>query len=106
MINSAPSTTESSMTVRYLPKALRIPVLIGLASAGLLVTSALAAAASTSGDTNTSTPPYISQIFPLHSVGPCNVAIRIMLSTDDRTPQTQIRYQVLSNGVPIPGQLV
>jgi hypothetical protein len=32
--------------------------------------------------------------------------MRTMLSTDDRTPQNQIRYQVFSNGVPIPGQLV
>ena len=29
--------------------------------------------------------------------------MRIGLSTDNRTPQNQIRYQVLSNGVPIPG---
>jgi hypothetical protein len=32
--------------------------------------------------------------------------MRIGLSTDNRTPQNQIRYQVLSNGVPIPGQLL
>jgi hypothetical protein len=32
--------------------------------------------------------------------------MRILLSTDNRTPQNQIRYQVLSNGVPIPGQLL
>ena len=32
--------------------------------------------------------------------------MRIMLSTDNRTPQNQIRYQVLSNGVPIPRQLL
>jgi hypothetical protein len=92
--------------VRYVPKLLRIPVLIGLASAGLMVTSALAAAAGTAADTTPPTSPYISQILPLHSLGPCNIAMRIRLSTDDRTPQNQIRYQVLSNGVPIPGQLV
>ena len=32
--------------------------------------------------------------------------MRMRLSTDNRTPQNQIRYQVLSNGVPIPGQLL
>jgi hypothetical protein len=32
--------------------------------------------------------------------------MRIGLSTDNRTPQNQIRYQVLSNGVPIPGQVL
>jgi hypothetical protein len=32
--------------------------------------------------------------------------MRIGLSTDNRTPQNEIRYQVLSNGVPIPGQLL
>ena len=89
--------------MRYIPKLLRIPVLIGLASAGLMVTSTLPAAARTAADTQPPTPPYISAIFPL---GGCKVAMRIGLSTDDRTPQNQIRYQVLSNGVPIPGQLL
>jgi hypothetical protein len=92
--------------VRYIPKLLRVPVLIGLAAAGLMVTSTLPAAARTAADTQPPTPPYIQAIFPLHSVGPCEVAMRIMLSTDNRTPQNQIRYQVLSNGVPIPGQLL
>jgi len=92
--------------VRYRPKLLRVPVLIGLAAAGLMVTSTLPAAARTAADTQPPTSPYISAIFPLHSLGPCEVAIRILLSTDNRTPQNQIRYQVLSNGVPIPGQLL
>jgi hypothetical protein len=82
---------------------LRIPVLIGLASAGLMVTSTLAAAARTAADTQPPTPPYISAMFPL---GGCKVSMRIGLSTDNRTPQNQIHYQVLSNGVPIPGQLL
>src|SRR5262249_11922016 len=68
-----------------------------------MVTSPLPAAASTAADTQPPTPPYISAIFPL---GGCKVAMRIGLSTDNRTPQNQIRYQVLSNGVPIPGQLL
>lgn len=89
--------------MRYIPKLLRVPVLIGLASAGLMVTSTLPAAASTAADTQPPTPPYISAIFPL---GGCEVSMRIGLSTDNRTPQNQIRYQVLSNGVPIPGQLL
>ena len=89
--------------MRYIPKLLRIPVLIGLASAGLMVTSTLAAAARTAADTQPPTPPYISAIFPL---GGCKVAMRVGLSTDNRTPQNQIRYQVLSNGVPIPGQVL
>ena len=89
--------------MRYIPKLLRIPVLIGLASAGLVVTSAQATAAPTAADTKPPTPPYISAIFPL---GGCKVDMRIGLSTDNRTPQNQIRYQVLSNGVPIPGQLL
>jgi hypothetical protein len=92
--------------VRYIPKLLRVPVLIGLAAAGLMVTSTLPAAARTAADTQPPTPPYISAIFPLHSLGPCKVGIRIGLSTDNLTPQNQIRYQVLSNGVPIPGQLL
>ena len=87
----------------YTPKLLRIPLLIGLASAGLTVTSTLAAAAPTAADTQPPTPPYISQIFRLN--GGCEIAMRIRLSTDNRTPQNQIRYQTLSNGVPIPGQL-
>jgi hypothetical protein len=94
------------MNVRYLPKALRIPVLIGLASAGLMVTSALAAAASTAADTKPPDPPYIQADYRLNGGVGCKLAMRIILSTDDRTPQNQIRYQVLSNGVPIPGQLV
>jgi hypothetical protein len=89
--------------VRYIPKLVRIPVLIGLASAGLMFTSTLAAAAPTAADTQPPTPPYISAIFPL---GGCKVSMRIGLSTDNRTPQNKIRYQVLSNGVPIPGQLL
>jgi len=89
--------------VRYIPKLLCIPVLIGLASAGLMVTTTLAAAAPPAADTKPPTPAYISAIFPL---GGCKVAMRIGLSTDNRTPQNQIRYQVLSNGVPIPGQLL
>ena len=88
----------------YIPKSLRIPILIGLVSAGLMVTSTLAAAARTAPDTQPPTPPYISAIFPLN--GGCELAMRIGLSTDNRTPQNQIRYQVLSNGVPIPGQLL
>ena len=92
--------------MRYKPKLLRVPVLIGLAAAGLMVTSTLPAAARTAADTQPPTPPYIQAIFPLHSLGPCEVAMRIMLSTDKRTPQNQIRYQVLSNGVPIPGALL
>jgi hypothetical protein len=32
--------------------------------------------------------------------------MRIGLSTDNSTPQNEIRYQVLSNGVPIPGALL
>ena len=89
--------------MRYIPKLLRIPVLIGLASAGLVVTSAQATAAPTAADTKPPTPPYISAIFPL---GGCKVSMRIGLSTDNRTPRDEIRYQVLSNGVPIPGQLL
>ena len=89
--------------MRYRPKLLRVPVLIGLAAAGLMVTSTLPAAARTAADTQPPTSPYISAIFPL---GGCKVDIRIGLSTDNRTPQNQIRYQVLSNGVPIPGQLL
>ena len=88
--------------MRYLPKVLRIP-LIGLASAGTMVTSPLAAATRTAADTKPPTPPYISAIFPR---GGCKVAMRIGLSTDNRTPQNQIRYQVLSNGVPVPGALL
>ena len=89
--------------MRYIPKLLRIPVLIGLASVGLMVTSTVTAAARTAADTQPPTPSYISAIFPL---GGCKVDLRIRLSSDDRTPQSQIRYQVLSNGVPIPGQLL
>ena len=89
--------------MRYIPKLLHTPVLIGLASAGVMVTSTPAAAARTAADTQPPTPPYISAIFPL---GGCELAMRIGLSTDNRTPQNQIRYQVLSNGVPIPGQLL
>src|SRR5262245_31051554 len=91
------------MTVKYIPKLLRIPVIIGLASAGVMVTSALAVAVRTAPDTQPPTPPYISAVFPL---GGCKVAMRIGLSTDNRTPQSQIRYQVLSNGVPIPGEVL
>ena len=90
--------------MRYIPKLVRIPVLIGLASAGSMVTSTLAAAARTAADTKPPTPPYISQIFRLN--GGCELAMRIRLSTDNGTPQNKIRYQVLSNGVPIPGQLL
>lgn len=89
--------------MRYIRKLRRIPVLIGLAAAGVMVTSTLAAAARTAADTQPPTPPYISAIFPL---GGCKVDMRIGLSTDNRTPQSEIRYQVLSNGVPIPGQLL
>ena len=90
--------------MRYIPKLLRIPVLIGLASAGVMVTSTLTAAAGTVADSQPPTPPYISQIFRLN--GGCELVMRMRLSTDNRTPQNQIRYQVLSNGVPIPGQLL
>jgi hypothetical protein len=96
-------STVRSTKVRYIPKLLRIPVLIGLASAGVMVTSTLTAAARTAADTQPPTPPYISAIFRL---GGCKVDMRIGLSTDNRTPQSQIRYQVLSNGVPIPGALL
>jgi len=68
-----------------------------------MVTSTLTAAARTAADTQPPTPPYISAIFPL---GGCEVDMRIGLSTDNRTPQNHIRYQVLSNGVPIPGQVL
>jgi hypothetical protein len=67
-----------------------------------MVTSTPTAAARTAADTQPPTPPYISAIFRL---GGCKVDFRIGLSTDNRTPQNQIRYQVLSNGVPIPGAL-
>ena len=90
--------------MRHIPKLPRIPALIGLASAGVMVTSTLTAAAGTAADTQPPTPPYISQIFRLN--GGCELVMRILLSTDNRTPQHQIRYQVLSNGVPIPGQLL
>ena len=90
--------------MRYIPKLLRIPVVIGLVSAGVMLTSTLAAAASTAADTQPPTSPYISAIFRLN--GGCELAMRIGLSTDNRTPQNEIRYQVLSNGAPIPGQLL
>lgn len=90
--------------MRHIPKLLGIPVLIGLASAGVMVTSTLTAAARTAADTQPPTPSYISQIFRLN--GGCELVMRMRLSTDNRTPQNQIRYQVLSNGVPIPGQLL
>jgi hypothetical protein len=90
------------MTVRYVPRLLGIPVFIGLASAGVMVTTQTAAVG-TAADTQPPTPPYISAIFPL---GGCKVDFRIGLSTDNRTPRNQIRYQVLSNGVPIPGGLL
>ncbi|MGN6166630.1 MAG: hypothetical protein ACTHQQ_00465, partial [Solirubrobacteraceae bacterium] len=67
------------------------------------VPSALAAAAPTAADTKPPTSPYIQAIFPL---GGCKVAMRIGLSTDNSTPQNEIRYQVLSNGFPISGQLL
>jgi hypothetical protein len=54
-------------------------------------------------DTQPPSPPYISAIFPL---GGCKIDLRIGLSTDNRTPQNQIRYQVFSDGVPIPGALL
>ena len=85
--------------MRYTPTLRRMPVLIGLASAGVMVTSTLTAEARTA-DTQPPTPPYISAIFRL---GGCKIDMRIGLSTDNRTPQSLIRYQVLSNGVPIPG---
>ena len=34
----------------------------------------------------------------------CHLVMRILLSTDDGTPQNEIRYQVFSNGVPVPGR--
>ncbi len=86
----------------YIPKFLRVPVLIGLAAAGLMVTGTLPAAASTAADTQPPRPPYISAI---NRVG-CQVQMRILLSTDNQTPQNQIRYQMFSNGVPIPGDLL
>ena len=90
--------------MRYISKLLRLSVLIGLASAGSMVTGPLAAAARTAADTRPPTPPYISAIFRLN--GGCELVMRIGLSTDNRTPQNEIRYQVLSNGLPIPAQLL
>jgi hypothetical protein len=89
--------------VRDLPKLLGLPVLLGLASTGVMATGTLTASARTAADTQPPAPPYISAIFGL---GGCKVDMRIGLSTDNRTPQNQIRYQVLSNGVPIPGQML
>jgi hypothetical protein len=90
------------MKVKYIPKLLRIPALIGLASAGVMVAGTMAAAARTAADTKPPVPPYICSVNHLR----CTVQIRIMLSTDDQTPQNQIRYQVFSNGVPISGDLL
>jgi hypothetical protein len=70
-----------------------------------MVTSALAAAA-TAADTKPPDPPYIQADYRLTGGVRCELAMRILLSTDNSTPQNQIRYQVLSNGVPIPGQLL
>ena len=92
--------------MRYIPKLLLIPVLIGLASVGVMVTSPLTAAARTAADTKPPDPPYIQGAFRLNGGVRCELAMRIILSTDNTTPQNQIRYQVLSNGVPIPGQLL
>ena len=89
--------------MRYIPTLLRTPVLIGLASAGVMFTSTLPAAARTAADTTPPTSPYIHAIFPLEPRTSCKVAMQVMLSTDDQTPQNQIRYQVFSNGVPLPG---
>ena len=66
--------------MRYIPKLLGIPVLIGLASAGVMVTSTLTAAARTAADTQPPTPPYISRFFP--SVGARSHADRAV----DRQP--------------------
>jgi hypothetical protein len=71
----------------------------------LMVTSALAAAA-TAADTKPPNPPYIQADYRLNGGVRCELALRITMSTDNSTPQNQIRYQVLSNGVPIPGQLL
>jgi hypothetical protein len=70
-----------------------------------MVTSALAAAA-TAADTKPPNPPYIQADYRLNGGVRCELALRITMSTDNSTPQNQIRYQVLSNGVPIPGQLL
>jgi hypothetical protein len=66
-----------------------------------MVTSTLPAAASTAADTKPPTVTWIAAIFPIEPG--CKVVFRVHLSTDNRTPQNQIRYQVFSNGVPIPG---
>ena len=92
--------------MRYVPKVLRMPVLVGLVSTGLMATSSLAAAAGTAADTKPPDPPYIQADYRLNGGVGCELAMRIILSTDNSTPQNQIRYQVLSNGVPIPGQLL
>ena len=91
--------------MRYVSTLLHIPVAIGLATAGLMVTSSLAAAA-TAADTKPPAPPYIQADYRLDGGVHCKLGMRIYLSTDNSTPQNQIRYQVLSNGVPIPGQLL
>ena len=70
--------------------------MLGCAAASTAMSLFWAGAASAATDAQPPTKPHL---FAVRGLGGCEIDLRIGLSTDDVTPQSSIRYQVLSNGV-------
>jgi hypothetical protein len=90
--------------MRRIFSALSAAAIAATAVAGLATASSLARS-SPAGATDTH-PPTAPQLFAIRGLGGCEIDLRIGLSTDNVTPQASIRYEVLSNRVLVPGDVL
>jgi hypothetical protein len=84
--------------------ALSAAATVALAVVGFPTASSLAAS-SPAAATDTQ-PPTEPHLFAIRGLGGCEIDLRIGLSADKVTPQASIRYEVLSNGVLVPGDVI
>jgi hypothetical protein len=74
-----------------------------LASAGFASQSSAAPSLIRAAGTQSPTEPHL---FAIRGLGGCELDMVIGLSSDNITPQAALRYQVLSDGRPIAGQIL
>lgn len=79
---------------------------IGAAVASVMATAGLTGQSFASVRGSDTQPPTTPHLFGVHGLGGCELDMVIGLSKDNVTPQADIRYQLLSNGLLVPGQIV
>ena len=65
----------------------------------LFISAPATVALATDADTTPPTAPYLGYYSGLQWLGPCQVTVGIIRSTDDVTPQSALTYEVFADGV-------